>query len=99
MTETDNGEGAFASYILGELSEPRRQALEQGYFLDKQIFEDLLATENRLVDDYVRGRLALSRRERLEQYVLSSERGRRKVRFATGFLKNIDSAIVPPEAA
>ena len=45
-------------YLLGELAEPEQTALEEKYFADPQLFDQLVKAETELVDDYARGRLS-----------------------------------------
>jgi len=54
-------------YLLGELPEEESAALEEEYFADDACFERLLALDDELVDDYVRGALPPSRRAQLER--------------------------------
>ena len=46
-------------YLLGELSESEQSDLEEKYFTDPQVFNQVLKTERELVDAYVRGQLSM----------------------------------------
>ena len=69
-------------YLLGELSEAEALSLEERYFAEPDVFEQVWAVENELVDDYVAGRLGTGERERFERAYLSSPRHRERVAVA-----------------
>ena len=54
-------------YVLGELSEDERDALEPRYFSDQQVFDQLVLIETEVVDDYVHGRLSAPDRATFER--------------------------------
>src|SRR5436190_9585781 len=56
-------------YLLGQLAEPEREALADRYFVDEELFDELLEVESELLDDYVRGALANDNRRALEEYL------------------------------
>jgi hypothetical protein len=66
-------------YLLGDLPESEANSLEQQYFTDGEVFEQVWAVENDLVDDYVAGRLASDDRARFERHYLASPRHRERV--------------------
>ncbi|HEU4388332.1 MAG TPA: hypothetical protein VFV34_11080 [Blastocatellia bacterium] len=63
-------------YLLGELSEKDSADFEQACFHDDELFEELLAVEAELMDDYVRGVLVGRRRAQFDKRLLNSP-GRR----------------------
>jgi hypothetical protein len=69
-------------YLLGDLPETEQTAVEQEYFADPEMFEEVWAAENELVDRYVRGRLSRGERELFERNYLQSPKHRERV--ATG---------------
>jgi hypothetical protein len=86
-----DSEGIMTRYLLGELSEPERAALEQEYFSDPQLFDQLVQTENDLIDDYVRGRLSSPLRERFEQCCVTDPKRRVRLRFAEALATRLDA--------
>jgi hypothetical protein len=80
----------FTRYLLGELSEAERVALEERYFSDPQVFDEIVKAENELVDNYARGRLSPELRERLEQYYLAHPRRRERIQFAQALVTRLD---------
>lgn len=75
------------SYLLGELPEAEQTWFEQRSFQDVEFSEMLSAVENDLIDDYVRGELSASDRERVERHFLASPRRLKRVEFARAFLQ------------
>lgn len=82
-------------YLLGELSEQERAALEEKYFRDPQVFNEVLRVESELVDAYARGQLSVETRERFEQFYLKHPARRDRVEFATALTTRIDERDAP----
>ena len=82
-------------YLLGELPEGERSALEERYFADPRVFDEITAAETALVDDYVRGRLPADLRRRFEQTYLTDARRRNRVRFAETLAARVDQSGEP----
>lgn len=77
-------------YLLGELSEPEQAALEERYFRDPQVFNEVLKVESELVDAYARGQLSTEMRERFERSYLKHPARRQRVEFARALTTRID---------
>jgi hypothetical protein len=87
------------SYLLGELSEAEQTALEQEYFADPQLFDQLVATENDLLDQYARGQLSPATRRRWEEHYLAHPNRRERAKFSEALAIQIDRAAeLPPSA-
>src|SRR5262245_18997209 len=69
-------------YLLGELSEPEREELEQHYFDDNEIFIKLVETEEQLIKDYLDDRLPRGERQLFEKHYLTLPCHQNKVEFA-----------------
>jgi cbb3-type cytochrome oxidase subunit 3 len=69
-------------YLLGELAQKERDEFEEVCFADDQYFEEVLASEADLTDEYVRGDLVGRRREQYEKHLLSKIEGKDNVEFA-----------------
>jgi hypothetical protein len=69
-------------YLLGELVGMERDRLEEQYFQDDALHEQLLAAEAELIDEYIQGNLPLDRKKRFESRYLTSSEGSNKVQFA-----------------
>jgi hypothetical protein len=78
MKEEERNHKLIVQYLMGELSEEEKARLEQQYFNDDGLFEQVLAVEGELLDDYARGEMTASERERFEARLQTSPRQRRK---------------------
>ena len=89
-------------YLLGELTEAEQTTLEQQYFNDRSLFEEVVLVENELVDKYARGLLAPATRDRFEKHYLDHPRRRERARFAEALATRIDekkTASISPSAS
>lgn len=86
----DQLESLTTRYLLGELSEQEQSALEERYFRDPQVFNEVLRVESELVDAYARGQLPAEVRERFEQYYLKHPARRQRAEFAKALTTRID---------
>lgn len=66
-------------YLLGELSGEAMEELEQSILLDDNVFAEMLACEEALIEDYLNDRLDSGRLELFEQHFLGHERRRERV--------------------
>jgi anti-sigma factor RsiW len=82
-------------YLLGELPETRQTHFEERLFTDSEFHAQLQIVEERLIDDYLRGRLSPERRERFRTHYLVSERRRQKVVFAQTLMQAIAELPAP----
>jgi hypothetical protein len=85
-------ENLMPRYLLGGLPEAEATALEEQLLADDERFERAREIENRLVDDYVRGRLSSEDRERFERHYLASPVHRRRVAFARNLITEADGS-------
>ncbi len=87
-------------YLLGELTEGEQEELEQRYFNDRRLFEQMVQTENELVDRYARGLLSTEVRNRFERYYLAHPQRRERAKFAESLAAKLDQidgvAVAPP---
>ena len=87
MTERE----ALQRYVLGTMDESERAELEQQYFADDEVFEELLDVEHDLIDAYVDGTLTPAERGLLEARFLSTAVGRERVAFARTLRRRMTS--------
>ena len=69
-------------YLLGKLSDSEAARLEQKYFSDDSVFDDIEIAEDELIDAYVRNRLSAEDQKLFEAKLLGSERIAERVEFA-----------------
>jgi anti-sigma-K factor RskA len=77
-----NDEILIRRYFLGDLPQEERARIEDRYLADADVFEGMLATENDLIDAYVRGELSEGERQKFEAAYFTSPERRQKVEFA-----------------
>lgn len=77
-------------YLLGTLAEEERTRLEDDYFADDTLFEELAAVEAELIDAYVGGELAGSERAQFEERYLASSEQRARIAFARQLIEKPD---------
>src|SRR5258708_12931708 len=75
---------AIARYLLGLLNDEERSAVQERLFQDEDYFDRIRAREYELLDSYSRGEMPASERALLENSLLASAEGRRKLDFARG---------------
>jgi hypothetical protein len=73
-------------YLLGELPEAERSRLAEQYFIDKELFDELLDVENELLDQYARGELQPEETRNFRDYLTSLPDGHTKL--ATAYVLN-----------
>jgi len=77
-------------YLLGDLPEAEQLAIEQHYFADAEMFEQVWAAENELVDRYVRGQLLPREAALFEGNYLQSPTHRARVASAGYLMKAVE---------
>lgn len=73
-------------YLLGSLSAPELEQVEQQFFNDDDFFCELLETEDQLIEEYLDGQLSADEREKFKRHFLALPVRRRKVEI-TSLLK------------
>jgi hypothetical protein len=69
-------------YLLGDLPQEERVHLEDRYSTDTEVFEEVVAAENDLIDCYVRGELTEGERQKFETEFFKSAQRCERVEFA-----------------
>lgn len=98
-----NQEQIIQRYLLGELPEVEQAALEEAYFNDRRLFEQVVHAENELVDQYARGLLSPATRESFEKHYLAHPKRRQRANFAGALAARLDeknevAAVTQPNA-
>jgi hypothetical protein len=79
----------LVEYLVGDLSDDRRQEIESRYFADDELYDALVAVEHELAYDYAAGTLTPDERRRFEQRFLHTAEQRDRVRTARAVLEAI----------
>jgi hypothetical protein len=82
-------EHLIRQYLLGELSEEGQAKVQDRLLCDREFFDRLVAEENELMDDYLRGALTEEQEERFKSYFLAAPERHQKLRFAKALKKRI----------
>lgn len=77
-------------YLLGTLNDSRRIQLEKRLLNDGELFEELLISEDELVDQYVTGRLTSDEKRRFESHFLITSDRHRKFQFGRTLNKYLE---------
>jgi hypothetical protein len=72
----------IVSFLLGELLENKQVGIEERMFKDDGFYEQVLAIQEELADDYVQNKLSANQRLQFEKHFLQSPRRRERVQFA-----------------
>lgn len=91
-TPDDSSEIRLRRYLLGILPEEEAVTLEDRYFEDADLFEEIWAAEHGLVDDYVAGRLGADEQHPFETWYLATTRHRDRVAVARALRTRSDAA-------
>jgi hypothetical protein len=77
-------------YLLGQASPELSSQLEQQLLNDKTFYEELLISEDELIDEYLSHDLAPAERERFETHFLLAPERQRRLRFARNLKRYAD---------
>jgi anti-sigma-K factor RskA len=88
-------------YLLGNLSKDIQQQVEERLLVEDSFFEELLFSEEELMDDYINGELSADDRLKFEQHFLSTPERQQKLRFALALSRYASHAAenADPESA
>lgn len=94
MSKNPNPETAelMTRFLLGQLSDEERRAVEERFLTDDEYFEQLLVTEASLVDDYVLGRLSGDQQKNAQLLFQSSAIGKGEVKFTQNVVDSLKKA-------
>jgi hypothetical protein len=82
MGELSYNSALITRYLLGDLTPAEQESLEEGFFIDHDLFIELLDTEDRLISDYLNNRLSATDRAHFERNFLTLPERRRDVELA-----------------
>ena len=88
-------EKQIVRFLLGQLAEERRTGMEDRMFRDNSFYEQVLAIQEELADDYVLDNLTPDQRFHFEKNFLRSPLRRERVAFATAFTRALADQTSP----
>ena len=91
----------FRDYLLGNLEAERRTAVEEQILVDPSVYEELLAAEEELIDQYLRGGLSKAEQLKFETHFLITAERHKNLRFGKLLKRYMDGhpAFVPDRAS
>jgi anti-sigma factor RsiW len=95
MNTMDTNAARILQYLLGELAEEEQGQLEEQFFADDALYQEVRVAERELIDRYVLGQLTGRERARFESRFLSSSQRREKVALARSFRQGIAAVTAP----
>jgi CHAT domain-containing protein len=87
MLSNHDDQPTIRAYLLGDQDETIRQAFEQKFLTDEGLFEELLAGEDELIDQYLAGKLSEKETEMFGKNFLATAERKEKLRFGKAFKK------------
>jgi len=78
-------------YLLGNLSESARERLDRRVLNEAEINEEIQATEDALIDQYLGGKLNSEERKQFESYFLLPKERQQKLHFGRTLLRYLES--------
>jgi hypothetical protein len=94
-TEAEN----INEYLLGELPEHETEMLEERFFADDDLYEEIQAAEMALIDRYVRNGMPAAERDRFEEKFLITPERRAKVAESRRFHSELHALRVEQNVA
>ena len=81
----------FRDYLLGTSAAERRTALEEQMLCNPAVYEELLAIEEELIDEYLRGGLTKAEQQSFETHFLVTANRHKNLRFGKLLKRYMDS--------
>jgi len=82
-------------YLLGAAAAEEQIAMEERYLSDQDFFEQVVAVEKELLDDYARDRLSPGERELFERLYLAHPKRRARAMTASALVSTLDRLQLP----
>lgn len=86
MIEDLHNQAELRGFLLGEVSEEQRSAIEERFLADKDFSEELGAVEDEMIEAYLRNELSVTDRRKFEAVFLTQPRRRERVLMMKGVL-------------
>ena len=83
------------TYLLGGLDEARQNRLEERLLNDRELFEEVLISEDELVDQYLAGKLTGTEAKQFEAHFLVTSERQEKFRFGQALNKYLQLNDLP----
>jgi hypothetical protein len=87
--ENLKNEKELRRFLLGEMPEDERLEFEESFIFDEDLFDNLRVAEDELIEDYVRGTLEVSDKNKFEANFLTTPKRRQRVEFTRQMLEKL----------
>jgi len=88
-SDNDKDREELRQYLLGLLAESEREPVDRRILTDSEFYEELQATEDDLVDEYLSGKLTEQERRQFELHFASGEERHNKLQFGRSLQKHL----------
>src|SRR5882724_9278922 len=93
MTPTPEVQERIRRYLLGQLSDGAREEIEQDLLANEDLFQELLVSEDEIIDEYLGGKLSADERANFETHFLATPERREKLKFGRAFDRFLTSQV------
>ena len=89
MASNFDDRSSIRRYLLNQLTDDAQQQIEQRLLTDDELFDQIQATEDELIDEYLTGALSKDEAEMFEKHFLVTAERQQKLRFAKAFRRYV----------
>src|SRR6266404_2721475 len=93
MTPTPEVQERIRRYLLGQLSDGAREEIEQDLLANEELFQELLVSEDEIIDEYLGGKLSADERANFETHFLATPERHEKLKFGRAFDRFLTSQV------
>lgn len=91
MAQEPNDRVTIREYLLGRLPDSQREAFERRLISDDTAVEELLVSEDELIDSYLKGELDAAQKGLFESIFLATSERQDKLRFGRAFMNYVST--------
>ncbi len=92
-----DNENTLRGFLLGTLPAAERDAIEDRFVVESELFDALQATEENLLEEYARGELTSQERQQIERHLLLVPRNRERVKLLSAMHTAFERAQAKPD--
>jgi len=89
MARNHDDQSSSRRYLLNQLTDDEQQQIELRLLTDDELFDQLQAAEDELIDQYLAGELSKDEAEMFEKHFLVTAERQQKLRFAKAFRRYV----------
>ena len=89
MASNHDDQSSIRRYLLNQLTDDAQQQIEQRLLTDDELLDQIQATEDELIDEYLTGALSKDEAEMFEKHFLATAERQQKLRFAKVFRRYV----------